>query len=722
VLFIVRHGIHDAAAIRYRGYNVIEALRLRGLEADAMDERHFPRRLAEALSYDIIVLVRRQYSPELAALLEAASTAGVAVVYDLDDLLFDERAVPYVEFFRRFPDAEARGLVKHWRELPSRCPYFSGSTPHLTEQAAQLLEKPSYLIPNGVNMAQLELSRQARESIQKNPASDEPRLGYFSGTRTHQDDFRLIASTLLRLMEEFPAVRLVVTGDFDLAEFPEFAAFGNRVESRPFVHWSLLPAEIARADINLIPLEINFFTEGKSNLKYYEAALLKIPSVASPTQIHVKSIEHGVNGFLAGTAEQWYQALRTLILDPQLRRQMGERAYEHALHDYVPSAIADAAVAAYQDILARHRARLGVAADALTVVVLLSDLERAVRDRCPTVTLAVELVRLGAAVTIHLPRQSGFTAAEADQFLAEHYGEPLFTIQVGGEVPCCDALLATDAWTAHRAKQYGHRAQWTAYLVSDYEPSPVAAHPDRHLARQSYKLGLRLFAFDPAVADLLWRHHQVETTLLLPWVEPRQPARTVYDEPKELLVVAATNLAEDVWNDALAALTQIHHVYPEVQMVFGGGAAPRSCQAPFPTQVIPWLAGSEFDTLLTRRPICLALFPEGSPPWLRDLMAAGCPVVAASSHASLHPLRESLDELIRVQAETTAVGMAVESLLIDRVRLIALSHAATSSTRNLPNAEAIAGLLLEMLLRTEPATRGVRDNERSIVSLAARIA
>ena len=58
----------------------------------------------------------------------------------------------------------------------------------------------------------------------------------------------------------------------DLTQFAEFSRFAERVEKRPFVDWTRLPAEIARVDINLIPLVLSAFTEGKSDLKYYEAA------------------------------------------------------------------------------------------------------------------------------------------------------------------------------------------------------------------------------------------------------------------------------------------------------------------------------------------------------------------------------------------------------------------------------------------------------------------
>ena len=180
------------------------------------------------------------------------------------------------------------------------------------------------------------------------------------------------------------------------SEFPEFQCFSDRVETHPAVDWRLLPAEIARADINLIPLKINVFTEGKSNLKYYEAALLKIPSVASPTGVYSSCITHGVNGFLARSHAEWYEALRSLIVDPALREQMGERAHRHVLGTYVPQVIGDEAAAVYRQLLLEHRLGLGITEESPTVVVLVGDLVRALRDRAPAITLARELTQAGA--------------------------------------------------------------------------------------------------------------------------------------------------------------------------------------------------------------------------------------------------------------------------------------------------------------------------------------
>ena len=48
-----------------------------------------------------------------------------------------------------------------------------------------------------------------------------------------------------------------------------------------------------------------------------------IPVVASPVGVNREIVEHGVNGFLAETHDEWRSAIRTLLHDPDLRRQMG---------------------------------------------------------------------------------------------------------------------------------------------------------------------------------------------------------------------------------------------------------------------------------------------------------------------------------------------------------------------------------------------------------------
>jgi glycosyltransferase involved in cell wall biosynthesis len=703
VLFVIRPGVWDAACMRYRGYNVIEALRRAGVEAAHLDDRHIPERLAEALSYDLIVLVRRQMTREIALLLEGAVDLAIPVVCDLDDYLFDDEVIPYIEMLRQAPIDQARRLVWQWREVPERCQFFTGSTSYLTERVATL-GKRSYLIRNAMNEAQLALSRTALEKPRDPTARDRVRLGYFSGTRTHQDDFRQIAAVLVRLMDEFPAVDLVVAGDFDLAEFPDFGRFPGRVEQRPFVDWRRLPAEIARVHVNLIPLEVNPFTEGKSNLKYYEAAVLKVPSVATPARAYTESITHGVNGFLADNDEQWYAALRALVLDPGLRQQIGERAYRHALREYVPSVVAAEALGAYREMLRQHRRCLGVPDDAPTVAVLLSDVERALVDRAALWPLCAALVQFGASLTIHIPEsRAGVTAAPVFKLIADHGFASVDAVQVGTEVPCCDLLLATDAATAQRAKRFAHRARTAAWLVSEYEPAHLHPGVERERAQRSYHLGLELLAVDPAVADLLVQRHGVSVQVLPPWLEAERAALCEDHDPRQLLVAATSSLPDEAWNEAVAALERIGAAHPDVSIALCGAAAQRGESAGLPYRRLPRLGGDDFADLIAERPVCVVLYPSGMPVWVYDLLAQGCPVVrVAACRESLSAEPELSEGFVTAPADAMALAGAIESLLVDRIRMSILTYRGAERVRAMPDATEAARMLLRALATAGP--------------------
>lgn len=103
----------------------------------------------------------------------------------------------------------------------------------------------------------------------------------------------------------------------------------------PPVPWYQVPLCYAMVDINLAPLELNnLFTESKSELKYFEPALMEIPSAASDIAPFRVGITHGQTGFLCADEQQWYKALEALVLDPGLRSRMGKAARADVLARY----------------------------------------------------------------------------------------------------------------------------------------------------------------------------------------------------------------------------------------------------------------------------------------------------------------------------------------------------------------------------------------------------
>ena len=710
VLFVVRPGFWDQACMRYRAFNVMEALRLAGIEVAHLDDRRIPERLTHALGFDLIVLVRRQLTPEISLLLNHAEQMAIPVVYDLDDYLFHDEAIPYLKDLFDIPLDRFPDFIASWRNLLLKCNFYTTTNRFLLERAAALGAR-SYVIRNGLNVSQLELSRIALEEAGEPPRPRGLRLGYFSGTRTHQKDFRMIAAVLARILEEFPDLSLAVAGALDLGEFPEFARFGDRVEGRPYVDWSRLPSEIARVDINLIPLELHCVSEGRSNLKYYEAGVLRIPSVASPTQALASSIRHGINGLLANTLDEWYDALRSLITDPGLRRRLGDQAYEHTLRTYVPAVIAGEARSAYRDMLVHHRRSLGVSDETPAVVVLLSDLAQAVRGRASAVALSVGLMQAGAVVTLLAPEgPAQLASTRAIQLLADQFPGVTPAVQVGGEIPCCDILLATDPATGRWAKQFEHRACRTAYFISESEPAPLAWGLQTEQPPLASALGMTMVVADPTVSEKLGGA-RAEGLITIPAWTGRAPLPVdAAHEPRSVLVAISSDVPAQLWDQAASALKRVHAGHPEVRIVVCSDAADRAVPGA-PHERLPLLSGEEFEELLSERPICLALYPWVRPAWVHDLMAAGCPVIAGSPGAQrCFPDTEATEGLISVPDSADAIAEAIDSLLIDRIRLSALTLRAAARLRDMVDVrEAARTLLTHLKVPASPAAGGPGD-------------
>jgi glycosyltransferase involved in cell wall biosynthesis len=93
-------------------------------------------------------------------------------------------------------------------------------------------------------------------------------------------------------------------------------------------------ASIASFDIGIMPLVDAPFERGKCGYKLIQYMACGLPVVASPVGVNRKIVEHGVNGFLAETPEQWARALKTLLGDADLRQRMGRAGRQKVEREY----------------------------------------------------------------------------------------------------------------------------------------------------------------------------------------------------------------------------------------------------------------------------------------------------------------------------------------------------------------------------------------------------
>jgi glycosyltransferase involved in cell wall biosynthesis/SAM-dependent methyltransferase len=317
---------------RYRVVRLADAVGRLGGRASVVSlaDASLPR-LADLDDADVVVLWRTSWGPELTRVVARARQAGAVVVFDVDDLMVD----PSLAVVDVVDGIRSQGLTEedaqYWFGTMHRAASESAActcpTPELGRRLREL-GVPSYVLPNGFDDDAVVRSRLAVRMRTSATSDGVCRIGYATGSLTHQRDFAMMAEPLAEVLRERPAARLVLyRHTLRLEEFPAFDGLHDRVEWRNVVPLEELPFELARFDINLAPLEVgNAFCEAKSALKFFEAALVDVPTVASPTEPLRSAIVDGVTGFLAGDALQWRTVLAKLADDAELRRVVGREA------------------------------------------------------------------------------------------------------------------------------------------------------------------------------------------------------------------------------------------------------------------------------------------------------------------------------------------------------------------------------------------------------------
>jgi glycosyltransferase involved in cell wall biosynthesis len=340
-------GYWDGEPKRYRVFNFAEGLHEAGYSVHVMPFE----RIADIVDYQwratALVLFRAEYDRLVGVeeTLAYARNNGIRVIYDIDDLVFDPAIAGRIDGLQSMGSYQRRAFVSaitRRHRLMLACDQVTASTAPLARAAAGL-GLPSVVVPNSLNNEQLRL---AAELVGRKPIADQPlRIGYFSGTRTHQRDFAVCEAALLEIMRRHEEAVFRVVGFLDLGS--RWNPFAERVEHIGFVEPADLLRLIAQTDINLAPLELgNPFCEAKSELKFFEAAVVGLPTIASATEPFTAAIEQDVSGFVVHNSDGWGDALSALVTSATRRKAMGEAARKRALAWFSPAAVLPQAIAA----------------------------------------------------------------------------------------------------------------------------------------------------------------------------------------------------------------------------------------------------------------------------------------------------------------------------------------------------------------------------------------
>ncbi len=339
----------NASTFRYRCYGTSQSINdhLPGISSSYFWKEDGAKLLDVAKEADVLILGRTTYTWELAQLVTVAREWGSRVLFDVDDLVVDPsrvlELVQGLDLLANSSDDYSERVWDDWFAYTGReraaLELTEGvvtTNKYLSDRIAETSHLPVAVVPNFMCNEQLWYSRDLRNMREAQDPGAETQtlhLGYFSGTPSHSKDFALVTPALAAVMKTRPHVRLRIVGFVDIGG-TELEEVSERVDYHPLTDFMNLQRLIASTQINIAPLQDTVFHNCKSELKYFDAAAVMTPTLASPTFTMRQAIRNGENGLLVKDAD-WKQAL-TEVLDDYagLGRRMGRAASNHALATY----------------------------------------------------------------------------------------------------------------------------------------------------------------------------------------------------------------------------------------------------------------------------------------------------------------------------------------------------------------------------------------------------
>ncbi|MBT4836159.1 MAG: glycosyltransferase, partial [Methylococcales bacterium] len=146
----------------------------------------------------------------------------------------------------------------------------------------------------------------------------------FFGALNRKSDWLPMINALNHLLNEFTEqINCVVVND---EEFFQALSLCHK-QFIPRCDYTTYLEHLQQSDIALLPLSDNRFNRFKSDLKWIESAACHCVAIASPT-VYENAVKHKETAMIAESAEDFYNALKILIEDSQLRHFIAKNAYQ----------------------------------------------------------------------------------------------------------------------------------------------------------------------------------------------------------------------------------------------------------------------------------------------------------------------------------------------------------------------------------------------------------
>jgi glycosyltransferase involved in cell wall biosynthesis len=325
IVFFTRYGTLGASS-RYRFYQYQPSLESRGFECSfrplfdnsILDSRY--RRGTKSVWQNVSAILQRivDFSQTRSADLIVLEGEFLPYFPAFFEKLLNLRKIPYAVDFDdaifHYYDKSSRRLVRRLlggkiKTVVKNAACVIAGNQYLAKYASNADAKRIEIVPTVIDLDKYPLKKCY-------PAENTGfRIGWI-GSPGSSRYLELVRDPLSKLVSNDGCiVKLVGAGtDHGLADLlPEMQKWSDETEV----------AEIQTFDIGIMPLPEDDWAKGKCGFKLIQYMACSKPVIATPVGANCDIVQHGVNGFLAETADEWINAIRTLKENPDLVRRMG---------------------------------------------------------------------------------------------------------------------------------------------------------------------------------------------------------------------------------------------------------------------------------------------------------------------------------------------------------------------------------------------------------------
>ena len=283
-------------------------------ENDCLSLRVQIEKLVSQADVVVIEYVISDYALCIVQILKKELFKDKLFIAEIDDYCLELNPyAPAIETYR--PGGEASSAIIDHLKISDR---VIVSTDYLGKLYRDF-NKNIKLIPNGIDFKIWD------NLIEKKRKHKRIRIGW-SGASTHSADIKFIYPVIIKVLEKYPNVEFFFQGGFPPFLQKQHDRLYTIVKWKNMYEYPQFFKDL-QYDIGIAPLLDNNFNRAKSNLKWLEYSVLKIPTIASSVEPFKKSIIQGKTGFLCNELNEWEEAFDILIKDAQKRKEIGENAY-----------------------------------------------------------------------------------------------------------------------------------------------------------------------------------------------------------------------------------------------------------------------------------------------------------------------------------------------------------------------------------------------------------